>query len=325
MDIPQDDPVPNHERYEFIKWLSPDERTLAIARDRVRQQLVTIKVIERGPKVNLHIERELLNHSQLSNTHVIAFYEAFLTDRDLCIVQEYRESNLWQFVHDEGGRLQEGVAQYIFVQLLEAVTYCHSKGIVNRDIKLESCVVKNVHKNGTKYPLVKICDFEYCKNMRDDSMPHSLVGTAAYLSLDVIESNSSDAGRPYQGELVDVWNCGISLYFLLEGDFPFGTERSSEGGFMDLVNRIKTLDYKPCTMASIGAQDLLYRIICPRSIRLNLEGIKDHWWVRQAYQREDVKILKAMTQNYVDYNEPRMNVEQLTYYIREARLRVPGQ
>jgi len=93
-----------------------------------------------------------------------------------------------------------------------------------RDIKLDSCAVKHLYKDKKKYAWVKICDFEYCKNIKHNSMPKSLVGTAAYLCLDIIESRVPGVDKStYQGEPVDVWNLGISLYYLLEGCFPFGT------------------------------------------------------------------------------------------------------
>lgn len=123
-----------------------------------------------------------------------------------------------------------------------------------------------------------------------------MVGTAAYLCLDVIESQIPEIdSNTYHGEPVDVWNLGISLYFLLEGCFPFGTgmishtfrttnnecsgmlELSTDGGFMDLVHRIETLAMRPCQLASEGASDLIYKILCAREHRINLEGVKDHW------------------------------------------------
>ena len=46
---------------------------------------------------------------------------------------------------------------------------------VDRDIKLENTLL-----DGSKRPLVKICDFGYSKHLRQDSLPKSKVGTPGY-------------------------------------------------------------------------------------------------------------------------------------------------
>ena len=49
-----------------------------------------------------------------------------------------------------------------------------AQGVVNRDIKLENTLL-----DGSKRPLLKICDFGYSKNDKD-SVPKSKVGTPGY-------------------------------------------------------------------------------------------------------------------------------------------------
>ncbi len=48
------------------------------------------------------------------------------------------------------------------------------QGIVNRDIKLENTLL-----DGSRRPLLKICDFGYSKHEKD-SLPKSKVGTPGY-------------------------------------------------------------------------------------------------------------------------------------------------
>ena len=89
-----------------------------------------------------------------------------------------------------------------------------------RDIKLENCLVNTRFHRGVRHTVLKMCDFGYCKNIDKDSLPKSIVGTSAYLSLDILTQKSNEG---YDAMLVDLWSCGVVLYYLLEGRFPFGT------------------------------------------------------------------------------------------------------
>jgi serine/threonine protein kinase len=50
---------------------------------------------------------------------------------------------------------------YSYLQLILALDYCHRRGVANRDIKLENCLLQN--EDGLPHPLLKICDFGYSK------------------------------------------------------------------------------------------------------------------------------------------------------------------
>ena len=62
---------------------------------------------------------------------------------------------------------------------------------------------------------VMITDFGFAKNFWE-STPKTCLGTAAYVAPEVLEL------KPYDGTKVDAWACGVILYAMLEGDYPFG-------------------------------------------------------------------------------------------------------
>lgn len=62
---------------------------------------------------------------------------------------------------------------------------------------------------------VMITDFGFATNFWE-STPKTCLGTAAYVSPEVLEL------EPYDGTKVDSWACGVILYAMLEGDYPFG-------------------------------------------------------------------------------------------------------
>ena len=74
-----------------------------------------------------------------------------------------------------GWAAQEHEARWFFQQLVIALDYLHRMGVVSRDIKLENTLL-----DGSRRPLLKICDFGYSKHKQKDSVPKSRVGTPGY-------------------------------------------------------------------------------------------------------------------------------------------------
>ena len=93
--------------------------------------------------------------------------------------------------------------------------YCHANlRIAHRDIKLGNVLLN------TRYqiPILKLCDFGYSKSMNTGSVPKTRVGTAAYISPEVARCHGDVA---YDTERADVWSCGVTLYCMLAGRYPF--------------------------------------------------------------------------------------------------------
>ncbi|KAF3596981.1 hypothetical protein DY000_02026425 [Brassica cretica] len=101
-------------------------------------------------------------------------------------------------------------ARFFFQQLISGVNYCHAMQICHRDLKLENTLL-----DGSPAPRLKICDFGYSKSSVLHSQPKSTVGTPAYIAPEIL------LRQEYDGKMADVWSCGVTLYVMLVGAYPF--------------------------------------------------------------------------------------------------------
>lgn len=86
--------------------------------------------------------------------------------------------DLCSFVSANGGRLTDLDTRVILRQLILAVQYLHSVGIVHRDIKPENILMMNT---AVGYRVV-LTDFGCAANLRAMSRMESLVGTFDYVA-----------------------------------------------------------------------------------------------------------------------------------------------
>ena len=201
-----------------------------------------VKFLDRGEKVSKYVEREILNHRRLVHPHIIRFKEVILTDVYICIVMEYAEGgDMFDYVLKRGG-LREHEARWFFQQLIVATDYIHQMGMANRDIKLENTLLDVSPK-----PLIKLCDFGYSKHEKLQSAPGSRVGTPAYLAPEVISTLKGDT---YDGKIADIWSCGVMLYVMLTGSYPFERQgdKTSASKLQLMIARILKVDYKVCVV-----------------------------------------------------------------------------
>ena len=96
----------------------------------------------------------------------------------------------------------------IMKQLIEALLYCHSRGIVHRDIKLENILIDDEFK-------IKLTDFGLCAIKNDEyEVLSGQMGTVRYTAPEMLEGNGYN-------DSVDIWGIGVVLFMLLTGSYPY--------------------------------------------------------------------------------------------------------
>ena len=178
-------------------------------------------------------------------------------------------------------RLREPLARWFFQQLLVAVDYCHRKGVANRDIKLDNLLLVPVP--GLPQPLVKVCDFGYSRSDQRFSKARSKVGTLTYIAPEVLHNS----GGGYDAQQADVFSCGVVLYAMLTGRFPFAapprnTPRAElAAAISSMVRDIAARRYaRPADLGlSPDCVDLLHRLLEPEpKARITVGEVLKHPW-----------------------------------------------
>ncbi|KAL3621812.1 hypothetical protein CASFOL_034298 [Castilleja foliolosa] len=99
------------ERYEILKEIGSGNFGVAkLVKDKWTGELYAVKYIERGKKIDEHVQREIMNHRSLKHPNIIRFKEVLLTPTHLAIVMEYaaggelfeRICKAGRFSEDEG-------------------------------------------------------------------------------------------------------------------------------------------------------------------------------------------------------------------------------
>ncbi|RMC18645.1 hypothetical protein DUI87_04541 [Hirundo rustica rustica] len=175
-------------------------------------QVVALKFIPkvgRSEKELKSLQREIEIVRNLHHPNIIQMLDSFETAKEVVVVTDYAEGELFQILEDDGS-LPEDQVQTIAAQLISALYYLHSHRILHRDMKPQNILLG---KDG----VVKLCDFGFARAMSIHTMVlTSIKGTPLYMSPELVEE------RPYD-HTADLWSVGCILYELFVGTPPFYT------------------------------------------------------------------------------------------------------
>uniref|UniRef100_U3JNE3 non-specific serine/threonine protein kinase n=1 Tax=Ficedula albicollis TaxID=59894 RepID=U3JNE3_FICAL len=175
-------------------------------------QVVALKFIPkvgRSEKELKNLQREIEIVRDLHHPNIIQMLDSFETAKEVVVVTDYAEGELFQILEDDGS-LPEDQVQTIAAQLISALYYLHSHRILHRDMKPQNILLG---KDG----VVKLCDFGFARAMSIHTMVlTSIKGTPLYMSPELVEE------RPYD-HTADLWSVGCILYELFVGTPPFYT------------------------------------------------------------------------------------------------------
>lgn len=190
--------------------------TVYRALDRRLDREVALKIMHphlaEGSDVVARFRREARAAARLTHPGIVGVYDQGNDGDTAYLTLEHVDGPNLRAVLREQGTLSLGTALDVVEAVLDALAAAHAAGLVHRDVKPENVLV-------TPDGRVKVADFGLARAVTEATAATTgtVLGTVAYLSPEVVTSNTADARA-------DVYACGVMLYELVTGLQPLSGE-----------------------------------------------------------------------------------------------------
>ncbi|XP_066584442.1 testis-specific serine/threonine-protein kinase 3-like [Prorops nasuta] len=260
--------------------------TVKIARSDRHNCQVAIKIVSKfqapGDCLTKFLPREIEVVKGLKHPNLIRFLQAIETTHRVYIIMEYAPNGSLLDVIRRDTYIDEARSRKWFRQLLEAIDYCHERGVVHRDVKCENLLM-DINFN------VKLSDFGFARGhmkTKNGAAPLSetFCGSYAYASPEILK------GIPYQPQLSDVWSMGVVLYAMLFGRLPF-----NDSNYAQLLKQVQNKVHFPkIPKVSQACRSLINRILVSQRSRLRIPNIRSDSWLTASAVASQTSTIKSL-------------------------------
>ncbi|GAX16046.1 hypothetical protein FisN_20Hh280 [Fistulifera solaris] len=159
------------------------------------------------------LREEIFIMCQLDHPNIVRLEEVYESHSEIYLVQELcLGGELFDRLDEQPDyHYTEAECARLVKQMLSAVRYLHSRGIIHRDLKLENFLFSSTDATDSE---LKMIDFGLSKHFHFGEEQHEAVGTPYTVAPEVI--------RGRYDERCDIWAIGVIAFLLLSGEPPFG-------------------------------------------------------------------------------------------------------
>ena len=256
---------------------------------RAMKQITKSKI----PDIN-KFQTEIKILSLVDHPNIVRLFEVIEDDKYFNLLQELCTGGEL-YKKSQTSQLKEKEIAKIFNQIMSAVAYCHEKGIVHRDLKLENILFASEEPDSP----IKLIDFGFSvifdknENNKEKTTDgsefkklglrrmKSKVGTLYYISPEIIKGNYD--------EKCDIWACGVILYILICGYPPFSGNTDKE--VYNLITQVKyDFDKEIWKNISKYAKELIRNMLTPAKNRYTAKQVLASKWLEVKLKDKDEKI-----------------------------------
>ena len=194
--------------------------------------------------------REAQAAGRLQHPNIVGIFDYGETSEFAYIVMEFVDGETLKAALEGGKRFQTGAIMSLMNDILSALQYTHSRGVIHRDIKPANIMLDRSGR-------AKIADFGIA-HLRDSELTQigTIMGTPAYMSPEQFRGDPTSAST-------DIYSTGVILYQLLTNTRPF------DGGLATIMHKaLNTEPPKPSQVSSSTPRlvdDVVARAMAKRS------------------------------------------------------------
>jgi len=255
--------------------------TVYLATDRQTLKEYAIKVLGKKHIIKekkikyVNIEKDTLNRLT-EHPGIVRLYYTFQDENSLYYVLDICTGGELLGVLKKTGTFDEECTRFFGAQILDAIEYMHSRGVIHRDLKPENVLLDDqMHVKITDFGTARLLtdprnpkpnsDSTVRGREQDDNRAGSFVGTAEYVSPELLTNKNACKAS-------DLWAFGCIIYQLLAGRPPF-----KAGSEYLTFQKIVSLEYDFPPGFPPAARDLVERcLVLDPARRLTIEHIKNH-------------------------------------------------
>jgi eukaryotic-like serine/threonine-protein kinase len=275
--------------YRLIRELGQGGMASVWLADRVDgrlQRQIALKLPHTSPRSRLaeRLDRERDILAGLTHPNIARLYDAGLSaSGQPFLAMEYVEGIPF-LAHCDAARLGIEGRLDLFIQVLEAVRYAHSRLVIHRDLKPSNILV-------TAQNQVALLDFGIAKLLVDgETLETELTQQGGRSLTPSYASPEQILGLPLSTG-TDIYSLGVVLYELLTGVLPYRLKRNSRGALEDAI--VESALTRPSQGTLAGQAQLCG--ITPARLAKTLRGDLDAIVSRA--------LRKAPTERYADAHE----------------------
>jgi serine/threonine protein kinase len=232
------------------------------ATDSETKTLVAIKIITTS-KLNAsliqRLSKEIEILKQLKHINIISLLNYSITDKHIYLVMDFCNGGT---VGDKIGKLtNESQVKEIVTQILDGMLYLQNKNILHRDIKPANILL-------TDDNIIKIIDFGFSSDLKDNDMYSTICGTPMYMSPELLKCESYN-------KKTDLWSLGVITYELIHHKNPFGNPRN----ISQLLESIKKKNFYYKSSISPSCRNFITSLLQETpDLRPDLSDLLSHEW-----------------------------------------------